>query len=165
MRFGALVSALSATALALGVLGSPAEAATYIARVVSITDGDTLKARYEGREFTVRLRWIDAPKNGQPYSDKAMRALSDLVAGRNVIVRDYGPDQNGHRLADLVLADGRNLNRELVRLGWAWWFRKYSTDVGLGTLEAEARAAGRGLWADARPIPPWEWRVSRASRP
>jgi micrococcal nuclease len=42
----------------------------------------------------------------------------------------------------VVLADGRNVNRELVRLGWAWWFRK-SQDVALGTLEADAKAAGR----------------------
>jgi endonuclease YncB( thermonuclease family) len=60
-----------------------------------------------------------------------------------------------------MLADGRNVNRELIRLGWAWWFRKYSHDVTLGTLEAEARASGRGLWADPHPIPPWEWRTSK----
>jgi len=34
-------------------------------------------------------------------------------------------------------------------------------DETLGRLEAEARAAKRGLWADANPTPPWEWRAAR----
>jgi Metal binding domain of Ada/Staphylococcal nuclease homologue len=46
----------------------------------------------------------------------------------------------------------------VVRAGFAWWFREYSTDQNLGALEDEARAAKRGLWADPRPVPPWEWR-------
>ena len=41
---------------------------------------------------------------------------------------------------------------------YAWWFRKYSKDETLARLEAEARQAKRGLWADPKPIPPWEWR-------
>ena len=167
---GAL-TALSAGALrtavvALGLFAAvSAQAETYTARVVTVMDGDTLKVVRAGREVTVRLRWIDAPEKGQPFSDKAKQALSALVAGQFVTLRDYGPDREGRRIAEVGLADGRNLNRELVRLGWAWWVRKGSTDVVFDTLEAEARAARRGLWAGSHPIPPWEWRVSKAHRP
>jgi hypothetical protein len=49
--------------------------------------------------------------------------------------------QRALKLADVTLEDGRHVNRELVRLGWAWWFRKYTKDITLRTLEAEARAA------------------------
>src|SRR5262245_25132754 len=159
---GSQMRAVRAVVLAVSLLGAwSAQAATYAARVVSISDGDILHALYEGREIIVRLRWIDAPEKGQPFSDQAKEALGKLVVGQIVIVRDYGPDRRGRRLAEVVLADGRNVNRELVRLGWAWWVRKDSHDGPLGTLEAEARAAGRGLWADPHPIPPWEWRASR----
>ena len=48
-----------------------------------------------------------------------------------------------------------------MRQGYAWWFRKYSKDETLGRLEAEARQAKRGLWADAKPMPPWEWREAK----
>ena len=145
------------------LLAVSAHAATYHARVVAITDGNTLKAVHDGREIVVRLRWIDSPESGQRYSRQAKQALGELVGGQTVTVRDFGADAHGRRLADVVLSDGRNVNRELVRLGWAWWFRKYSRDATLGTLEADARAAKRGLWADAHPVPPWEWRASQAS--
>jgi hypothetical protein len=41
----------------------------------------------------------------------------------------------------------------------AWWYRQYAPhDTTLAQFEAEARAAKRGLWADAHPVPPWQWR-------
>jgi endonuclease YncB( thermonuclease family) len=75
--------------------------------VVAVTDGDTLRALQDGREIIVRLRWIDASEGGQPFSDKAKQKLGELVAGKVVTVRDYGPDRNGRRLAEVTLADGR----------------------------------------------------------
>ena len=63
-------------------------------------------------------------------------------------------------LGEVVLPDGRSLSQELVRAGYAWWFRKYSRDGRLARLEEEARQDRRGLWADAAPQAPWEYRVS-----
>jgi endonuclease YncB( thermonuclease family) len=48
-----------------------------------------------------------------------------------------------------MLPDGRSLNQELVTAGMAWWYRQYAKDdASLATLEAEAKAAKRGLWSD-----------------
>jgi micrococcal nuclease len=53
------------------------------------------------------------------------------------------------------MPDGRNLNHEIVKAGFAWWFRRYApNDEMLKRLEEEARLAKRGLWADKNPIPP-----------
>ena len=50
-----------------------------------------------------------------------------------------------------------NLNQELVKQGWCWWYRKYAPgDTVLERLEAEAREERKGLWADHKPVPPWE---------
>ncbi len=74
----------------------------------------------------------------------------------------FGLDRYGRTIADVILPDGRVLNRELVRAGFAWWYRRYAPeDETLEQLECEARGARRGLWADAEPVPPWEWRVMR----
>ena len=76
-----------------------------------------------------------------------------------VRVEPRDTDRFGRTVALVVLPDGKVLNHELVRGGWAWWFARYAPgDEKLRKLEADARAVKRGLWADARPIPPWEWR-------
>ena len=65
----------------------------------------------------------------------------------------------GRQTAVVILPDGRNLNHEIVKAGFAWWYRKYAPKgKELEALESEARTARRGLWADPRPVPPWEYR-------
>ncbi|WP_455208703.1 thermonuclease family protein [Kaarinaea lacus] len=57
-----------------------------------------------------------------------------------------------------VYLDKLYINAVMVRTGNAWLFRKYGKDQKLYDLEYEARAARRGLWIDANPVPPWQWR-------
>lgn len=55
---------------------------------------------------------------------------------------------------------GVDVNAEMIRQGAAWAYRQYLKDQSLLRLEAEAKAAKRGLWAlpEAQRMPPWEWR-------
>jgi endonuclease YncB( thermonuclease family) len=128
------------------------------ARVVGVSDGDTIGILYEGHREPVRLSEIDCPEYNQAFGTRAKLFTSDLVFGRTVTIRTAGRDRYGRILAEVMLPDGRSLNRELVRAGLAWRYRGYSSDESLGALEAEARAARRGLWSDAHPVPPWEFR-------
>ena len=62
-------------------------------------------------------------------------------------------------MTDVLLAEGTNVNQELVKDGWCWWYRKYvPEDTVLQGLEQEARESKKGLRVDPNPIPPWEWR-------
>jgi endonuclease YncB( thermonuclease family) len=62
-------------------------------------------------------------------------------------------------MAGVLLPDGTNVNSELLREGWCWWYQKYAPeDLVLATLEAAARVARKGLWIVPNPVPPWEWR-------
>jgi len=70
-------------------------------------------------------------------------------------------DRYGRTVGGGLRADGRSLNHELVKAGLAWMYRRYTNDQSLSDLEEEARVAQRGLWADAEPVPPWEWRSMR----
>ena len=55
-------------------------------------------------------------------------------------------DFTGRVVGVVLLPDGRSLNRELVRAGFAWWYRRYAPDdTTLDQLEREARGAQRGL--------------------
>ena len=69
-------------------------------------------------------------------------------------------DRYGRPIAK-VAVDGLDVNAEQVRRGFAWVFRRYSNDPALISLEAQAKSAGVGLWADPHPVAPWEWRGSR----
>jgi len=80
-----------------------------------------------------------------------------------VQVRDI--DRYGRTVGEVVLPDGRSLNRELVRAGLAWWYQHYAPhDQDLERLEQQARAARRDLWADKDPVAPWEWRRAQRSQ-
>jgi endonuclease YncB( thermonuclease family) len=83
--------------------------------------------------------------------------------GKTVVVHDHGKDKYGRTLATLEVA-GKIVNAELVAGGWAWHYTRYSKDQTLAAAQLEAQARKRGLWADARPIPPWEWRATAKDR-
>lgn len=111
-----------------------------------------------GKEVKIRLHGIDAPEKKQAFGNRAKQFTSDLVFGKVVEVQEHDIDRWGRIVGEVILPDGRSLNRELVRAGLAWWYRQYSKDESLGLLEEEARTAKRGLWKDLNPMAPWEFR-------
>jgi endonuclease YncB( thermonuclease family) len=70
-------------------------------------------------------------------------------------------ERYGRVIAKAYLSDGRCLNEEMLRLGMAWHFKRYSDDARWAKMEDIARQSRVGLWADSRPVPPWEWRAQR----
>jgi endonuclease YncB( thermonuclease family) len=153
--------ALIVLLLALGPL--PALAADFAAKVVGVSDGDTLTVlTAEKRQVKVRLHGIDAPETGQDFGSRAKQAASEMAFGQQVTVRELDKDRYGRTVAEVILPDGRSLNREMVRGGMAWWYRQYApADRELASLEAEARAAKRGLWTQPGAVPPWDWRSGK----
>ncbi len=132
-----------------------------VGRVVAVADGDTLTVLTDaGQQLRIRLAEIDTPETAQPYGPRARRELTDLAFGKEVRVAVQDTDRYG-RTVGRVRARGQDINAELVRRGAAWVYRQYSHDAALLTLEAEARAARRGLWAlpESQRVPPWEWRA------
>jgi endonuclease YncB( thermonuclease family) len=113
---------------------------------------------HNGKAEKVRLAEIDCPERRQAYGKKAKEFVADLAAGELVTVEVRTQDRYGRTVGEVFLPDGTSLNREIIRSGYAWWYRKYSTDSSLGELEREAREAKRGLWADSHPMPPWVYR-------
>lgn len=136
-------------------------AETIAGRVISVLDGDTLEVLVNREPKRVRLAGIDAPEKGQAFGQRARQAASGLAFGQTVRVVAQGQDRYGRTVAEVLLPDGSSLNKRLVGAGWAWQYKRYSSDRGLADLEAEARRARRGLWADPHPTPPWEFRQSQ----
>ena len=146
---------------------SSAYAADFQAKVIHIADGDTITVLNDtNKKIKIRLNGIDCPEKAQAYGNKAKQFTKDLVAGKTVTIQAYVQDKYGRTIGDVFLEDGRNLSQELVKAGYAWWYRQYAPDdTVLEALEAEARETQAGLWNDPHPIPPWDFRHRGARTP
>jgi len=129
--------------------------------VVGASDGDTLQVLRDGRAVKVRLWGVDTPEKSQDFGKAAKRFTLRATARKTVRVEPRAIDRYGRTVA-LVTVDGRLLNEALVNAGYAWVYRQYCEERARcsrwQTLEARARAARRGLWAQPDPEPPWDYR-------
>jgi endonuclease YncB( thermonuclease family) len=123
----------------------------------------------EGNEDRdIRLWGIDSPEGNtrQPYAPQARDFARQLYQRKkvSVVVRDR--DQYGRIVGEAFLPDGTSINEQMLEAGWAWHFRRHAPKQNaFAAAEARARQAGRGLWQDADPIPPWDWRRDHRSVP
>jgi len=169
--------ALCATALLLPVSG--ANAAELHGRVVGVSDGDTISVLDEWHiTHKVRLAGIDAPERKQPYGAQARQHLAGLVFGKSVAVTWHKRDWYGRLIGEVRLrvtgacgqpdcARAEDVGLAQIESGLAWHYRQYQNEQTMeqrrryALAEQSARAKREGLWKDARPVPPWEYRSSQ----
>ncbi|MBA3967209.1 MAG: thermonuclease family protein, partial [Nitrospirales bacterium] len=117
-------------------------AADFQAKVIHIADGDTITVlNANNDQIKIRLNGIDCPEKAQAYGNNAKEFTKDLVALQMVTIQSFDQDRYGSTTADVVLEDGRNLNQELLKAGYAWWYYRYSDNRDLGLLELDAKLA------------------------
>lgn len=138
-------------------------AADIEGKIVGITDGDTLTVLRDLEQIKVRLAEIDTPEKAQPFGQRAKQSLSDMCFGRQARIEDKGYDRYGRTIGRVWCA-GVDANAQQVQRGMAWVYDKYVHDRSLYALQDDARAARRGLWADADPVRPWEWRKAKKTK-
>lgn len=156
--------ALAAALLLTIATIASAHAATLRGVVVALSDGDTLSVLDDERQqHKVRLACIDAPERHQPFGDRARQALAVLAFRKQVTVEWHKRDRYG-RLVGVVRVESIDVGLELVRAGLAWHYVAYEREQSASDRKAysererEARAAHLGVWSDAAPTPPWEFR-------
>ena len=165
------------TAADAGSDGATAAGATdgdrYAVTVTHVADGDTVDVRFgNGSTDTVRLLGVDTPEVHVAVDPAEYEGVPDTAAGRRCLERwgeaastlaseqlsgavtlrldpmSDGRGSYGRLLAYVALPNGTDFNALLLRRGYA---RHYESSFGradrYATLEAEARDAGRGLWA------------------
>lgn len=88
----------------------------------------------------------------------SVNTLSDYVFGQTVALQVTDTDRY-QRLIAQVYVNGVHVNAAMVRDGMAWCYTPYVKGVWRAPLERVAKADKRGLWADASPVAPWEFRV------
>ncbi|WP_459192479.1 DUF4350 domain-containing protein [Halosimplex sp. J119] len=145
---------------------------TYEVEVVSVADGDTVDVEFpDGAVDTVRTVGHDTPETGASserpaewegiddpetlaaWGSEATSFAEEELGGATVTLsfdENEGLRGNYGRLIGFLEVDGDLYNETVIRQGYA---RVY--DSGLGrhdefwSAEADARANGRGLWADS----------------
>ena len=130
-------------------------------KVIAIKDGDTIEVLLNGKVQRVRFGHIDCPEKNQPYGTRAKGYTSEKCFGKMITLLHSGQyDRNKRLIAEVLLLNGDTLNRELVKAGLAWHYKKYSADSTYSLLENRARMAKKGLWVEKEPVAPWLWRKS-----
>lgn len=149
------------------MLSTRAAAAELLGRVVAVADGDTITVLTVDRvRERIRLAGIDAPESRQAFGTAAKQHLSALVFGSEVRV-EYTKRDRYRRIIGRVTRDRSDAGLALVESGLAWHYRRYAAEqssadrAAYAQAEDVARAAQRGLWAEAAPVAPWDWRGVR----
>ncbi len=124
--------------------------------VVKIHDGDSFLLETADSIYRVRLSGIDCPEINQPYGAEA-RDFTESYISDSVTITPLTVDRYGRTIAD-VFVGGRLINLILVEHGYAWHYKRYSSDSTLAAAEEQARAKQRGLWSDEYIVAPWDWR-------
>lgn len=141
-----------------------ASAGTLQGQVVGVTDGDTITLLDASKtQHKIRLAGIDAPEKKQ----RSKEALSALAYGKELYVEWFKKDRYGRTIGKLMTKQGQDINLEQINLGMAWHYKKYekeqSSEDRLRYADAEVRAERTriGLWSDAAPVAPWDFRKAK----
>ncbi len=149
----------------LAPTNEPSAVGKFSATVVGVGDGDTITVRFNDktRQKKIRLATIDAPEFNQPFGKKSKQSLSDLVYNKQITINSAGGDKYGRIVAE-VFVDGKNVNVEQIRRGYAWHYvyhaREQTQKQRLIYAQAQeyAKANRLGIWEDKEPVPPWNYR-------
>jgi endonuclease YncB( thermonuclease family) len=150
--------------LACLALAFPVAADTINGKVVAVADGDTITVLDASKvEHKIRLAGIDAPEKAQAFGNRSKEHLSDLVFGKTVTVDWNKKDVYGRTVGKILVA-GSDINLVQLQAGMAWHYKKYQNEqssadrTSYAQAENNARARRVGLWTDANPMPPSDFR-------
>jgi endonuclease YncB( thermonuclease family) len=152
---------------------SPSSASDASYRVVSVSDGDTLRVSQGDHQqlMTVRLACIDAPELHQGiYGQVAAQRLKQLLPiGQVVQLQIRDTDRYGRKVAE-VSREHININLQMVTEGQAVVYDRYLTSCSQTTQQqlrqAQRRAQAQrfGFWQQSSPMLPQDYRRSLSGR-
>ena len=148
---------LSILIAGLAALIISAQLDPIMVQVERVIDGDTIRVRHQGKNYTVRLIGVDTPETKHPtkavqyFGREASAFTKAALEGKTVLLQK---DRTGDtvdrygRWLRYVLLDGDNFNARLIRDGYAHAYRRFpfTKRMEFIQLEEQARRRGIGLW-------------------
>ncbi len=133
---------------------------TYEGTIIRVIDGDTFIFLTSNLSLTVRMLGIDAPERDQPFSRESSEFLSQYLY-RNAVTKINGTDE-ADRSVGTLFVNGKDINLLSLRGGFAWHYKRYSSDKAYSAAEDYAKKNRLNLWSLPNPIPPWTWRLRKS---
>jgi micrococcal nuclease len=128
-------------------------------KVIKIKDGDTVVVLDSlNHQTTLRLAEVDCPESSQAFGKKAKDFTIAQVATKNVTYQIVNIDRYGRTVAKVYYDGGKYLSEEIIKFGFGWHYKQYSTSEKLAALERNARKEKLGLWFDKNATAPWAFR-------
>ena len=135
---------------------------TFTGKVIGVKDGDTVVViDAANNQTTLRLAEVDCPEKKQAFGTKAKQFTSDAVYLKTITYKVQTTDRYGRSVAEVYYDNNKYLSAEIIKNGFGWQYKKYSTSKLLASLEQEARENKRGLWVDPNPIYPSDFRQKK----
>jgi len=126
-------------------------------------DGDTVAIQMNGQLETVRFIGIDTPETHEPntpvqcYGPAAAAYTRNRIGTQRVRLvadsRSTNRDRYNRLLRYVYLADGTNLDQELVAKGYAFAYLSFpfTKSDDFAAAQASAQKDKRGLWGNCKP--------------
>lgn len=142
----------------------PYTAAVLMCLVVHVSDGDSLFARCHEADSSaawpvrIRIADIDAPELKQNFGREAKAHLESLCLGKTAQITPITRDQYERLVAHVQCGSFDAANAQLSSgLAWVYTWRGKGHPA-LQELQTRAQMQHIGLWSEARPQAPWNYR-------
>ena len=135
---------------------------TIQGRSVHVADGDTFTLLDDNNtQHRIRLEGIDAPERGQAFGNRSREHLANMIVGKRLAIT-YTEKDKYERILGKVSTDSiHDVNLRMIKSGMAWHYPYFNSEKEYADAEKEARRKIIGLWVDANPINPYEFRKSK----
>lgn len=169
---------LSMIALVSNLANAEAVTSTLSGTVIRVADGDTVTVLDgSNQQHKIRVLGIDAPEKKQAFGDRSKQSMARMVFGKPVQVEWSKLDRYGRTIGKVMVSQDncqkpscpKTLDAGLaqISLGLAWHYKKYEQEQSAADRqlyaqeEMTARNKHLGLWSDATPIAPWDFRYKK----
>ena len=145
---------------------------TFSAKVVSITDGDTVDVLGpDNVTYVIRLAGIDAPEHDQAFGTQSTQHLTSMISGKTVTLECENERSYGRLICKILLPNAEDVDLDQVKAGMAWHYKQFQDEQSpadreaYATAECAAMKAKLGLWSDPHPVQPQDFRHGTNSPP
>ncbi len=139
-------------------------------KVIKVSDGDTISVKklknnvLDGDLIKVRLYGIDAPEKDQDFGYESKKALMNYVSNKTIEIDIKSKDRYG-RSVGILYVDGRNINEELLRDGYVWYYEQYDKNNERSRLLQENAMKNKlGLFSKKGYVEPWKFRKAKKKK-